>query len=262
MNIGDLKIIPVSPDGSVDLIDVCAGRIADVREDCVEVEVMDGGKQLPFSLFIGVADQDGKRLFLPVEVESSSRRNETSVLTVSSGGQGKFILEPEKLRPNFNPDECRFEFEIPQSVLEDCVRCDVLDRVFCDRINVCPKCGSLPTYRLACGRCGSARVVREELIHHYACAHVGVSETFEYEGSLRCPKCKTEKMVVGSDFEYLEGQDHCLDCGWKNSRLEMIAHCMKCSNRFPASESDVQDVFCYQSNHLEWGELLKALQAL
>ena len=69
-------------------------------------------------------------------------------------------------------------------------------------------------------------------------------------------------MVVGSDFEYLEGQYQCLDCRWQDSSLESIAHCLKCNYRFAALEAAVKDVYTYTANRLNWRELIDSTKPL
>ena len=89
----------------------------------------------------------------------------------------------------------------------------------------------------ACRKCGSARVKRDELIHHYACAHVdyGVDISAQWRTARLSRNVVPPRLVVGSDFEYLEGQYQCLDCQWQDSSLESIAHCLKCNYRFAAA---------------------------
>ena len=47
------------------------------------------------------------------------------------------------------------------------------------------------------------------MIHHFACAHVGPLREFEGAEGLTCPKCLTKKLVVGADYEFLDGVHLC-----------------------------------------------------
>ncbi len=63
-------------------------------------------------------------------------------------------------------------------------------------------------------------------------------------------------MVVGADFEYLNGQHQCLDCQWQDTTLESIAHCLRCNHRFAADEAHVLDVYTYSANRLTWRQMI------
>lgn len=149
------------------------------------------------------------------------------------------------LTPVFDPQSLRFNYGIPSPLLRGWQENGTLQKVLLDRVQVCPKCRALPSFRFGCASCGSGCVTNERLIHHFACAHVGRVEEFEKNDGLECPKCLTRQILVGADYEYLTGPYRCLDCGWSAAELEHVAHCLACQHRFPASESVIEDLVAY-----------------
>src|SRR5262249_53790826 len=120
----------------------------------------------------------------------------------SFGGLGHEILRPENLVPTFHPPTLELSLGLPTELLERWERIGVLSSYLYDRVELCPQCHALPTFRQGCPRCGAARLTNERLIHHFACAHVGLVADFEVDGELVCPKCRTRQLVVGADYDY------------------------------------------------------------
>lgn len=148
----------------------------------------------------------------------------------------------ECITPVFDPHRLKFGFGLPAALLRTWESDGTLQRVLLDRVQVCPQCHSLPTFRFGCSACGSGCMTNDKMIHHFACAHVGTGRDFDEDGELVCPKCRTRRLVVGADFEYLTGPYRCLDCNWSARELEHIAHCLGCSFRFPASAAVMEDL--------------------
>ena len=152
---------------------------------------------------------------------------------------------PHGLRaPRF--DSSRLKFVSPASD-RACAVTPEQDRrseVLLDRVWVCPQCHALPSFRPACPCCGSARVERDSLMHHFACAYVGQVSEFRVtsEGGLACPKCCAQRLIVGTDCESLHGPHRCNDCDWSPQELEIIGHCLKCGLRFPAHQAHLEDI--------------------
>jgi hypothetical protein len=174
------------------------------------------------------------------------------------GGPAHEILRPENLTAVLDPRTMQFRTRYPQETLDNWVDLGILRRFVLDRVKLCPRCHSLPTFREGCRSCGSGRVVRERLIHHFACAHVGPVREFESEGELVCPKCRTRRLVVGVDYEYLQGPYHCLACQWTDTELEQVAHCLSCGFRFPGHQAFEQELVGYDANRLDVLALLAA----
>ncbi len=112
-----------------------------------------------------------------------------------------------------------------------------------DRVWVCPQCRALPSFRPACPCCGSAGVERDQMLHHFACAFVGPTSDFQVsDEGLACPKCCAQRLMVGTDCEFLDGPWRCTDCDWNTNELEIVGHCLKCGFRFPAHQAAIEDL--------------------
>ena len=156
--------------------------------------------------------------------------------------------EPEYIVPTYDAAAHRFTFGRYENRVARWENDPDTKRVPLDRIIECPDCEAVPTFRPGCGSCGSAWVDHESLIHHYACAHVGPESEFRSSANdgLSCPKCRTNDLVVGADFDQVEGCMKCNDCGSVFNQPEMICHCLACQRRFPASEGKIHDIYGYQ----------------
>jgi hypothetical protein len=174
------------------------------------------------------------------------------------GGFAEDILPAEKLAPTLNPHTLKFSLGISEEVLSKWAGIGVLHEVMRDRVQLCPKCHSLPTFRQACPSCGSARLSNDQLIHHFACAHVGLLSDFEVAGELVCPKCRMRRLVVASDYEYCTGPYRCQDCDWSATELEQVAQCLRCEFRFPAHQAYEQELRGYRARRLNPVALLTA----
>ena len=89
------------------------------------------------------------------------------------------------------------------------------------------------------------------MIHHFACAHVDFVEKFEQEDELLCQKCRTHGMIIGSDYEYLNGPKMCFDCGQANLEKVTIGHCLGCEHRFNIETANEMEVIGYRVNKLD-----------
>lgn len=122
-----------------------------------------------------------------------------------------------------------------------------LSEVLLDRVWVCPQCRALPSFRAACPCCGSGVVERDRMLHHFACAYVGSTAEFPVnDEGLACPKCCTQRLMVGTDCEYLDGPWRCSGCDWNTAELEIVGHCLKCGFRFPSQQAVLEDLMGLQ----------------
>ena len=91
---------------------------------------------------------------------------------------------------------------------------------FIEHIHVCPTCGhSHLLFMECCPRCNSSHIHEESMIHHFRCANVSPESTYEYDGELRCPKCKKALRHIGVDYD----------------RPARVFTCYECDNTFIAS---------------------------
>jgi len=160
-------------------------------------------------------------------------------------------LQSGYLIPIFDPLTMQHTVGISTSVLRSWEEDGTLEKVLLDRVQKCPDCHALPTFRFGCSSCGSGHVTNERLIHHFACAHAGPASEFEDQEDLACPKCRARNLVVGADFEYLNGPYTCLDCDWNSTELEHIGHCLKCGFRFPSHQAFVEELVGYHVNRMD-----------
>ena len=98
---------------------------------------------------------------------------------------------------------------------------------------------------------GSSRTDAIQLIHHFACAHVAPAFDYESSGQLVCPKCRARDLIVGTDFEHLNGPHQCLECEWSDVDVALIGECLKCGQRFPGKEAHEQYVVQYHVDRLD-----------
>jgi len=174
-----------------------------------------------------------------------------TLMGVEFGGPGAELLLPANLVPVFRPQSLDFGHRLPQDLLSAWAELGVISPELTDRIQVCPHCRGLPTFRPGCPNCGSSRVEVDRLAHHYACAHVGPLVEFETAEGMVCPKCRLKHLVVGTDFEHLSGPVRCADCGWSGTAPESVGECLRCRKRFPGGDSLVRDLIGYIPNRFD-----------
>ena len=164
---------------------------------------------------------------------------------------------PHGLRaPRFDSSRLKFVASVTDREREAARERGGADEVLLDRVWLCPQCHALPSFRPACPCCGSARVERDSLMHHFACAYVGQTSEFRItaDDGHACPKCCTQRLIMGTDCESLHGPYRCDDCQWSPQELEIIGHCLKCGLRFPAHQAVLEDLVgyhCSESVHTE-----------
>jgi hypothetical protein len=166
-------------------------------------------------------------------------------------GFGHELLHPKNLTPAFDPQALEFRLGLNEPVLERWAEVGVLAGRLWDRVQLCPSCHAVPTFRDGCPQCGSARVASERLIHHFACAHVGPVAEFERAGDIVCPKCRHRPLVVGTDYEYTAGPFECLECRWSDMELEHVAQCLRCGLRFPGYQAYQKDLRVFHADRLD-----------
>jgi len=159
---------------------------------------------------------------------------ESSPSTVIKDSPESFRRSSELVIPQFNPVAMKFTYGATDRQVATWQDDETVTKVPLDQIMVCPCCESIPTFRPGCSECGSAWTRPESLLHHYACAHIGLQSEFQTDGGLMCPKCRQTQLVAGADFEVVPGSYVCDDCGTHSSEPTLIGHCLSCQHRFPA----------------------------
>jgi hypothetical protein len=173
-------------------------------------------------------------------------------LVAKLGGQAETLIASEGIRPMLQWRSIDFEFDVSEASLQRWQRLGVLQSFIADRVQLCPKCCGVPTVRHGCRRCGSVRVDIDELLHHFACAHVDFRDQFVQEsGNVTCPACAKSSLVLGTDYEQLIGANRCHACGWEDSKLEWVGECLQCRFRFPMHQARTLELRGYRADRLD-----------
>jgi hypothetical protein len=251
--------IPVLPDGSPDSAQRQLGIAVDLSPTGIGLELEAAATFPTTSLVLLLSGPDGEISCAGMEVRYR-QPHESGRLRLGGpfGGFGGQILLADNLKPTFRRDTMEFSLGFPEELLLKWAEVGVLQAVLLDRVQLCPKCHGLPTFRQACPICGSAVLTNDRLIHHFACAHVGLVSDFEATGELICPKCRRQHLVVGSDYEYCTGPYRCQSCHWSDTELGLVAQCLRCELRFPAYQAYEHDLRGYLANRLDPLALLRA----
>ena len=241
-------IFPIEADGRPGR--EIAATTVDISQNGIVLLAQQDSDLVPDICLVGVECPDGVYRYATVEW----RHRRLALPAIRFGG--RFLrrvddpLHASRLTPRFDPQQLRFRTALDSTVLQEWVARGILWPKVIDRVKVCPQCESLPTFREGCPQCGSAKTEACQVIHHFACAHVAPATEFDGD-SLTCPKCRTQKLVVGADFEYLSGPQTCLDCDWNDAALALIGECLRCGHRFSGDEAHEKEVFEYHVDRLD-----------
>ncbi|MGE5195060.1 MAG: hypothetical protein ACM3U2_21410 [Deltaproteobacteria bacterium] len=251
--------MPVLPNGSLEPGARFHGRLIDIAEGGLGLELEIDFNLVPRHMVVGVVTADGKTRYGGVELRHVQRTlPDRCRLGTHYAGPAHHLLKSPVLVPQFDPLVLRYCPPFDPDVLRGWVRAGILQPRLLDRVQVCPRCETLATFRPGCRACRSGRVQREQLIHHYACAHVDRVAAFEEGQCVRCPKCRCRPLIVGADFDYQEGLVNCLDCGWSGNEGVPIGQCFRCGLRFTGEQTKHLDLIGYDVLRLDPLALLAA----
>lgn len=245
-------VIPLLADGSPDVEHRMPGYALDISSKGIGLELLTAA-DLPASAVM-VVFQSGlpARQCIGLEVVQTIRKGPNCLhIGGRFGGLAQRIVEVANQEPILSPQTLQYARELPDEVLDHWADLGVLESMVLDRVLVCPKCHGLPTFRQGCRRCGSARVKSDQLVQHFACAYVGPVEEFEKNGTMVCPKCRARSLVIGADYECLNGPYRCEDCGWGDTELELVGQCLSCSFRFPKEQAHEREMRGYRAHRLD-----------
>src|SRR5271166_1138928 len=123
-----------------------------------------------------------------------------------------------------------------------------LEARFCDRVSLCPRCGSHHlNVREVCPSCRSAYLTSEGLFHHFRCGYVGIPSEFIRLGDrgYRCPKCNGTMRHLGTEYDRLGRAFVCRGCGVISENPPVEAVCLSCRTRVAADKMVSTVVFGY-----------------
>lgn len=228
------------------------GVAADISVTGVRVIIDGPTPYVGLQLVVGVEMNNGSYQFIGGTVTSVQNTAPTvSIVGVEFKGYMHEVLQSELIYPVLDRVDLKYGMPYPDSVLASICKVGAAASIHLDSILICPTCRALPTFRRGCAHCFSTNVRASRMIHHFACANVDFIEKFESDGSLLCQKCRTRDMIVGSDYEYLDGPNMCFDCGEANLEKVLIGHCLCCEHRFNIEQANELEVIGYRVNKLD-----------
>ena len=243
---------PVLESREVSSSDSIIGVAADISTNGTKLILEGIQPNLGLELVIGIEHREGSYQYCAGTV-ASSRRTSPSTCEVGIEFRGYMyeVFESELIFPVLDSTSMKYTFPYPDSVMASICKIGGAVTIVLDSVMVCPSCRGLPTLRYGCSHCLSTNVGASKMIQHFACAHVDFVENFEQGDQLMCEKCRTRGMIVGSDYEYLNGPNICSDCGEANLEKILIGHCMGCESRFDFESADEMEIFGYSVNKLD-----------
>ncbi|MHB8970791.1 MAG: TackOD1 domain-containing metal-binding protein [Pirellulaceae bacterium] len=243
--------IPINPDFTPDETMCAEGFTIDISKTGVGFEI---GRlsELPSELLLaGVEGDDGTFYFATVQVQHWKPQGGRLHVGAKFAPPEHELLRNENLLPSLRPDTQRFTTGLPSETLLKWAELGILRPVLVDRIYVCPKCESMPTFRKGCRSCGSIHIASHELILHADCAYLGVVTEFDRNGTLICPKCGTSESNRNGGFERHHGPCRCLDCNWSDSDTEVVGQCLQCRWHFPLQNASEHELIGFAVNRLD-----------
>ncbi len=126
-----------------------------------------------------------------------------------------------------------------------------VERIFIERLSLCPSCGSHAlNVHEACLTCGSSNLEQFKALFHFRCGFVGPVTAFREErDGLRCPKCNRILADLGTDHDSPGDYFHCLKCTAMFQSPDVGARCLSCGARFSGNAMQSigrRDVFAYR----------------
>lgn len=134
-----------------------------------------------------------------------------------------------------------------QGCAEELSELKLVERVFFDRVPVCPRCHSARlSVREQCSVCQSANIGEEAIIHHLRCAYQGLEHEFKTSRGLACPKCRERLEHFGVDYDRPGFVSTCHACGHASSETSVGFICLDCEAEGGALELAYKTIHRYQ----------------
>ena len=248
--------IPINPDFTPNQTLCADGFTVDISTTGMGFEV-GSLTELPSELLMaGVEGDDGTLYFATVQVQHWKPSAGRVFVGVKFVPPERELFRNDNLVPSLHPETHQFTTGLPTEILVQWAELGILRPVLVDRVYVCPKCQSLPTFRKGCRSCGSIHVASHDLVLHADCAYLGTITEFDRTGVLVCPKCHAEEAPGHGGFERHHGPCRCLDCNWSDSDSEVVGQCLHCGWHFPLKHASERDLVGFAVNRLDPQALL------
>lgn len=170
------------------------------------------------------------------------------------------IPDGELLEPTWNYGSplgfyYRVETSVPRedvpALLERLVDEGLAERVFYDRLSLCPNCESPAlNVREICPSCGSSRLREFRALFHFRCGYTAAEESFDKEpDGLRCPKCRRLLRDLGTDYDSPGSFFQCEACTAQFQEPNVGGRCLSCASRFDQHAMQrlgQRDVYAYR----------------
>ncbi len=243
---------PVSVSNEIDNSAVLNAVVADCSKTGIMLMMEAAQPYVGLDLMVGVESAGGSFAFCAGTVVASKRnaRGMTEV-NLRFGGYIHELLQNELIFPVLDRAQMQFGLPFPDRTLASLCKVGAAASEVFDCLLVCPQCRAIPTLRNGCSLCLSSNVRSSRMIHHFSCANVDFVEKFETSDGLYCQKCRTRHMIIGADYEYLDGPNQCEDCGKANLETIQIGHCLNCEHRFPMETATQLEIVGYRVNRLD-----------
>ena len=243
---------PILPSHEVDISFSMTGIGVDIGMSGIKVLVDSTEPFNGLEVLVGIEQKNGEYQFCSGVVTSSRRTGNAGVEAgIQFHGYVHEVLESDQIFPILDRTEMKFAFPYPESVIASLCKVGAAQAMKLDAVTLCPNCHGIPTFRNGCSLCLSSNVQASKMIHHFACANVDFVENFEQDDELFCQKCRTRRLIIGSDYEYLDGPNICYDCGQANLEQIQIGHCLHCEFRFPTEAAYSMEIIGYRVNRLD-----------
>lgn len=243
---------PVSVSNEVDRAARITAIVGNVSSSGLML-VTDAAQPYPgLDLVVGVERNQGQFEFCAGTVVASKRNSRGLIeIHLQFGGYMNELLLSEMIFPVLDRTRMQFGLPFSERTLASLCKLGAMAAETLDVVLVCPHCQALPTLRDGCSLCLSSKVTTSKMIHHFACANVDFLGKFETPDGLCCQKCRTRNLIIGSDYEYLDGPQTCQDCGKSHLETIPIGHCLNCEHRFPLATAKRMEIVGYRVNRLD-----------
>lgn len=247
----NVAIVPVALDGRPGAVQWSEAETVDVSLEGISFSLKTERRLDTKTVVLGVDTSAGKRFGTAMLSHQDPQPGGFRVGGKWITGVAGDPLIGSNLRPRIDSRTMRFAYPCHEECLEQWHSLGVLKKYLIDRVLVCRQCETLPTWRRGCHQCGSGRIDQDRLVHHFACAHVAAASEFETPTGLHCPKCRTKNMIVGSDFEFIDGPLQCFDCDASGGLPTMSGLCHRCFDRFEHADAFEKKLYGYNVDRLD-----------